>query len=197
MRILITAFGPFSTFKVNPSETTLIHLKNHLEDQFQGVEFSFNTIDVSFNDVDHYIDTLKNEFDLVIHLGVATNEPKMRFEFAARNVKFGRDVTGVEFAESKIDISGEDLDTSFPVQHLIEIMNEYSDYVQKSTDAGAYLCNYIYYKSLQKFKSDAPVLFVHVADTLNNINAPSEIHQAHLIKQTITKFINSTHQSQV
>ena len=80
MRILITSFGPFNNFKTNPSnqimeivreKTKLFSPKNNY--------YEFETIDVSWSSVSKFINEKKDGlYDLIIHLGVATNENKMR-----------------------------------------------------------------------------------------------------------------------
>lgn len=53
--------------------------------------------------------------------------------------------------------------------------------IEPSEDAGAYLCNYVYYKSLQRFGRKSGVAFLHLADFINDPDASSLETQAAII----------------
>ena len=70
-------------------------------------------------------------------------------------------------------------------------MSELNEFVAKhpevvlSDNAGSYLCNYIYFKSLHTNGLKSKVLFIHIADTVNTPSAPSIERQCDLVLQLI------------
>ena len=83
-----------------------------------------------------------------------------------------------------------ELNTDFPMETLKEIVDNYPDKIQFSLDAGNYLCNYIYYKSLNQFKT-GNIVFIHIADYLNSNNAVSVSDQTNIIHDLINSHIYS------
>ena len=191
MKILITAFGPFGQFDNNPSERLLKELQLRSLEEKLGIQVEWEVLPVSFNAIDDYLGQLNPEFDLIIHMGVATNESMLRFEVVGRNTKHGTDNAGQTYAGVEIVAGENDLATSFPAPVLQETIGQHPDSARISEDAGDYLCNYVYFKSLYDFRMSRPVLFVHVADVDNQPNAPSLSQQADIVQSLITNFIAS------
>ena len=189
MNILITSFGPFDNFKVNPSTEVLENLKNSLQIPAEH-NISYKVLDVSYGKIDSFIESDHPNYDLIIHLGVATNNDNMRIELVAKNEKAGKDVDGVVFTSKEIVEGLNELNTNFPMETLKEIVDNYPDKIQFSLDAGNYLCNYIYYKSLNQFKT-GNIVFIHIADYLNSNNAVSVSNQTNIILDLINSHIYS------
>jgi pyroglutamyl-peptidase len=189
MKLLITAFGPFEGFDINPSELLLEELKSRELEQKLNVHIAYETVPVSFLYVEKYIDTLETNFNLIIHIGVATNENKLRFEICGHNIKSGTDNDNNTYIRQEISFSEKIIHTNFPTSIINNIIENNRDSTKLSEHAGEYLCNFIYYKSLHKFHEHVPVLFIHLADIYNNPNAPKLLSQADLVEELITKFI--------
>jgi|688.fasta_scaffold884644_1 pyroglutamyl-peptidase len=172
MNILITAFGPFNNFSINPSETVLEKLKEHVK-IYHNIHFEWKVLDVSYNEIDNFILNKKSHHDLIIHLGVATNSLKMRLEIKAQNLKCGNDIFNINPINEKIIENNHSIYTSFPSEIINKIIFNKNLQVVYSDDAGTYLCNYLYFKSLKNFSSKSHILFVHIADFQSELNAVS------------------------
>jgi pyrrolidone-carboxylate peptidase len=149
MKILITSFGPFSGFEENPSN----HVMNLLKEKVSGksnCNISWQTMDVSYSYVDQFENLICNDnFDLILHLGVATNDSFMRFELIAQNECKGKDVNDKQPAQNFIYQDKSSLHSNFDKEILNEVYLNHSNKIRFSNDAGTYLCNYLYYKYLK------------------------------------------------
>ena len=188
MNILITAFGPFDNFLSNPSSEVLKQLQLSLK-SLNNINIKFVELEVSFNKIDIFIKKTHNNFDLIIHLGVASNINKMRLEIIARNIKHGLDVEKVDFKQQKIHEKKYDIITTFPFEILAKTKEKYNEKVLYSEDAGTYLCNYVYYKSLSKLSLKSKILFIHIADYMNQKEAINKIEQTEIITDLIKTYI--------
>ena len=97
MRILVTSFGPFNNFNTNPSNQIMLRLKERVNLSSPQLDyFTFETIEVSWRGVSKFIEAKKNEvFDFIIHLGVASNESKIRIETCGQNIQSGKDIENI------------------------------------------------------------------------------------------------------
>lgn len=191
MRILATCFGAFHNFNENPSQKIMNQIKQ-LTIEMKNVDFEWEELDVEFNKVDRFIEHVNHNHDLIIHLGVATGAEKVRLELNAHNIKDGKDNTGVCFSNSPIHDGKYQIETTFPIELINDFVENNKSVAEISKDAGAYLCNYVYFKSLSEMYSDSKVLFIHVADYQNNDKAKSAEEQGLLIYNLIKKFIESS-----
>jgi pyrrolidone-carboxylate peptidase len=123
-------------------------------------------------------------------MGVASNESVLRFEIIGRNIKCGTDNDGQLFTGTEIVAGASFLESTFPKSILNELIDSHVESTKISTDAGDYLCNYVYFKSLYKFGQAVPILFIHVADVDNQPQAPSLAHQADIVEELITRYVS-------
>lgn len=163
MKTLITSFGPFGAFQSNPSNELMLMLKEDGEFNRQ-FDVEYHALEVSYQAVDEWVDTVGDAFDLIIHMGVASGAELLRLEKLARNTVQGEDVRGFQPSSNKIDADGRDIPTNLPEEVFDKILAAFEGVSMISEDAGSYLCNYLFYKSLSHLSSKARVLFVHVAD---------------------------------
>ena len=186
MKTMITSFGPFHAFGVNPSNQVMEALRAKLSDGFPlGQTVVFETLDVSWAEVDHFIERHAGRpFDVYIHLGVATGSRHKRIETTGRNAAAGRDVEDAEPTSASILKSSSDIVASLPYKGLGEFVANHPDVVI-SDNAGSYLCNYIYFKSLHAHGANAQVLFIHIADNTHDSTAPGIERQADLVLEII------------
>jgi pyroglutamyl-peptidase len=191
MRILVTSFGPFNNFEINPSNQIMLSLKKRVDLSSPPLDyFKFETIEVSWRNVSKFIEANKNEvFDFIIHLGVATNESKMRIETCGKNVQSGTDIDNICFDGNEIVKNQSNLNTNVSNEILSNFVSQYES-ISISTDAGSYLCNYLYFKSLYFLGNKSLVLFVHTADTQNQPTAPSIDRQSEIIFSLIDFLTN-------
>lgn len=191
IKILITAFGPFQNISINPSQVLLEKLKVDLQ-SISGIEFTFNVLEVSYRAVDEFFYQLSSTYDWIINMGVASNDRKPRIETIARNQVHGKDIYGFEHLSPIIDSSASDLSTNFPNIIINRILDQFDDEITLSTDAGSYLCNYIYYKSLANFRDNTKVIFIHTADFGQRNDAVDLTRHAAIISALIQEIRTST-----
>ena len=191
MNILITAFGPFNKFSINPSETVLKMLKEHINFH-HSINLEWEVLDVSYNEIDKFIQNKKSHHDLIIHLGVATNSLQMRLEKRAQNLKSGKDIFDNN-PQNEIIIENNDcIYSSFPSEILDKVIAINNSQVVYSNDAGTYLCNYLYFKSLKYFSTNSHILFVHIADFQSELEAVSLETQVSILIQLLDSYCDST-----
>lgn len=150
MRWLVTGFGPFGDYRENPSQKLA-----------QGCGHPHQVLDVGFRAVDAFVEELDPEqYDALLHLGVSQEAEKPTLELRARNhVGPVPDAFGVVWGPGPVSVRG-------PTQMAAtlwqgpELWAE-SELWTTSVDAGCYLCNYLFYRSLERFPG-LPVGFLHV-----------------------------------
>jgi pyroglutamyl-peptidase len=159
MKVLITAFGSFPGVEENPSELLLAgwsHVGHEVVTQVLPVEYASCESWARQN--------ISADIDYVIHLGVAVNRVENNLETIAQN-KCGvnKDAAG-EVHESVIEVDGEArYETGIDVKLLQSKLSECGFVTEISNDAGDYLCNFIYYKTLEHTASlDTRALFIHI-----------------------------------
>jgi len=150
MRVFVTGFGPFGDIGDNPSAELA-----------RGCGRPHRILPVSYAAVEEALLDLRDEpFDALLMIGVAANAQRMRLETVAHN-RIGRhpDVEGVVAGPGQIDPAGPfQLHGGLwgPSCELGE-----TDPIDVTTDAGDYLCNYIYFRAIQTFPTRR-VGFLHV-----------------------------------
>jgi len=144
-RTLVTGFGPFAGIPDNPSE--------HLA---RTSGRSCVTLEVSFEAVEAFLESLRADpVERLIMVGVAASAKRMRVETVARNWIDPRpDVRGLIRGPAPIDPTGPEGLAS----RLAACPG--GPHWEVSADAGAYLCNFLLYRSLQRLS--CPAGFVHI-----------------------------------
>lgn len=182
LRILLTGFGPFNGVVENPTTYLIQELTDEIANCTAGLSDSHiqtKLLDVSCDGVDSAIcrDTTTNTdsnsyYDLYIHLGVNSSATSICLEQSAYNCKDFRCADNKGYQPQQQSICDacrydENLNTFINIDDAIVKLNElgYNGLVSVSTDPGRFLCNYVYYQSLQHQKLKCkPMLslFVHV-----------------------------------
>jgi pyroglutamyl-peptidase len=183
-KILITAFGPFHNLDTNPSQLVLEYVKDKLKFG-DTANITYQILEVSYIAVDHFIDNLSEKYDWIIHMGVASNNTFPRIEILAQNLLNGKDIYGFEPNNHRIQDESEDIQTNFPIHLIDNLQLQYKDELIISKDAGTYLCNYIYFKSLYHFKENGKVIFIHTADFYTRKDALGIEQHARIIESLI------------
>ncbi|KAI4495598.1 hypothetical protein M0802_008610 [Mischocyttarus mexicanus] len=166
--ILITGFGPFDKHIVNASWEAVKELSNlWLQSKLCDIQLITKQIPVSYQYVSTEISKLWEEHNpiIVIHVGVSHKASCLTIEHIAHNVGYIRpDIDGKRPHESCVGCHV--LETKIDVNRLCDSINENSKEngctACISHDAGRYLCEYIFYQSLN-IKTHK-TLFVHVPD---------------------------------
>ncbi|HWP31035.1 MAG TPA: hypothetical protein VNK96_04825 [Fimbriimonadales bacterium] len=148
-KIFLSGFGPFKGFDVNPSEVLVCSI-----DKKDSV-----VLPVSFDAVDAFLqDGFVKRFDAWLMIGVMSKGERFRLERTAKNWVCGEpDVRGVIRGEKRIDNDAPEILHGSLFQKGFRSCRSWT----LSDDAGAYLCNYLYFRALQKYPN-FPIGFLHV-----------------------------------
>jgi pyroglutamyl-peptidase len=149
-RLLVTGFGPFLDVDENPSATLAQHC---------GLPFAI--LPVSYRAVDAWMDELDAaSFDALLMIGVAAKSEKLRLETVARNeAGLKPDIDGLVLGPGPFDAAAEFQLASSLWQSAGLTMD--TDSWSISTDAGNYLCNYTFFRALQRWP-EKDIGFLHV-----------------------------------
>jgi len=167
-RILLTGFGPFPGVPTNPSGWLAETLAERLPaPDLQGRIHAriFRTEWQAAALLPNLCETLQPH--VMIHFGVSEHANTFRLEHSAHNRAAPRaDAAGALPAGPVISAEGaERLDTAFPAAALARHLKTSGVAAVTSHSAGHYLCNFLYYHSLDwALRQPAPplVLFVHI-----------------------------------
>jgi pyroglutamyl-peptidase len=165
-RVLITGFGPFPGVTDNPSSW----LVEMLATQHSAPDFKLDArvLPTEWENValiHRLYETVQPH--VMIHFGVSEDLPVFAIERSAHNrVSPRTDARGATPDGRKIREGGPTrFDTPFPAAKLAAHLRRTGIAARTSRSAGEYLCNFLYYHSLDwAFRQETvpPVLFVHV-----------------------------------
>lgn len=167
MRVLLAGFGPFPGAPFNPSALLVHRLARRRRPAFSGLVRRVHVFATTYAGVDHDLPKLFAENpDLVLIFGLAGRRRQICIESRARNavsVLFP-DASGYRPPESRIDGGGPSaLCGHAPFSRLLAAMRANKVPVRISRDAGRYLCNYAYWRALQRAARGRPLVqFVHI-----------------------------------
>lgn len=160
MKILISGFKPFLGQKINPSEKLALDLQNKF------LEVVSIVLPVEFKQAFYILDReIQNvEPDYVIMLGQAADRKNICFEKIGLNwVQTTQpDESGSVPVMGPIEKTEPlALMTKFPVDDVFQYLKSKNEPVEISFSAGTYVCNDLYFRILNEFKT-AKAVFVHV-----------------------------------
>ena len=168
MKILLSGFGAFDTFKENPSSMVLSLLKN------EDLPFDLETVllPVSF---DKCFEVLKEKInstkpDAVIGMGLAGIRDEITPERVAINLIEARipDNEGQQPLGKKVVEGGSDgLFTSLPIKAMVKAATDLDYKASVSNTAGTYICNYLMFKIIH-YTNQQNILggFIHLPPTI-------------------------------
>lgn len=183
-RILVTGFGPFGHHNVNASWVAVGELERLWEQR--GAELGGHTlftrqIPVAYEYVSENLPKIYEECrpDLCIHVGVSpyTN---LKLERRGQNTAYmhpdihGKSPSGCRCVEAGPDAIATRFDLDRVCRSLSGLQGGGVSF-GVSEDAGRYLCDFIYYRSLHLDK--CPVVFLHVP-ALNQPYSKEQLGQA-------------------
>ncbi|XP_003707954.2 pyroglutamyl-peptidase 1 [Megachile rotundata] len=167
--VLITGFGPFNNHIVNASWEAVKELNKlcAISKELKNVEVIVKEISVSYEDVANYVPKLWEKYKptLVLHVGVSSKAKCITIEYCARSCGYLRpDI--YDKCPDESNIKSKIFETKINVNNICDTINQNPDKTACkaciSQDAGQYLCEYIFYKSLQI--DPTKTLFLHVPD---------------------------------
>ncbi|XP_013192444.2 pyroglutamyl-peptidase 1 [Amyelois transitella] len=169
--VLVTGFGPFANHPVNASwEAVKLMNKEEIERKHK-IEFVPLEIPVTYENVDEFVPALwdTHEPKLMIHVGVSSNAKELTLEMQAHKKGYQRmdyldrcPPNHVCPADGAIRMQ-----TRLDIERICKEFNDGNPLEERSSavvskDAGRYLCEYIYYRSLSI--DNTRTIFVHVPD---------------------------------
>ncbi|XP_031846942.1 pyroglutamyl-peptidase 1 [Nomia melanderi] len=190
--VLVTGFGPFNNHVVNASWEAVKELNKLFADseELKNVKLITEEIPVSYDDVATYLPKLLEEYNpmVVLNVGVSSQADCLTIECCAHNNGYVKpDIC--EKCPDESTITPEVFKTAINVDEVCEAVNKNSKETEcnacVSDNAGRYLCEYIFYKSLQM--KPQRTLFVHVPD----LNKYSSLQTAKGLYCILSYMINS------
>ena len=173
--LYLTGYGPFDTVKENPAEIVvnfLYGIKQKLETNFTSILYK-QIFEVTTVNVDNNINQIyelveknsknKNILNIIISFGVAESRLVNTIETRAQNYIYDY-IKDQKIIEEKDD----SLNSKNPIEYIVkEIQKEVK--CKFSQDAGTYLCNYIFFKTLNHFWTEDNIcsFFIHVPKLSN------------------------------
>ncbi len=153
-KILITGFGAFKEFDINPSAILVEHF------QYANAEIHKAIFQVNKEYIDKEYPKLLNELqpDGILNIGLHASTGGFQLEtFALNSLKD----KGVFFQNQDNNIA---FKTSLDTYLLAQKLSDSGVPTLRSDHAGNYYCNYIYYLSLQYIynKNKENALFLHI-----------------------------------
>lgn len=170
MKILITGFGRFPGAPFNPSGTLARQLVRQRRPAYAETERIAHVFPTSYAAVDRELPALvaQHRPDAIVMLGLAGRTPHLRIETRAQNriTPVFPDVDGVVPASTRIMLpSRGPLRGRAPFRALLRAAKTSGAPSRLSRDAGAYLCNYGYWRAIEAAAKPAGprlVVFVHI-----------------------------------
>nr|XP_022907322.1 pyroglutamyl-peptidase 1 [Onthophagus taurus] len=160
--VVVTGFGPFGIHSINASSEVVKSLPEKIKD-VNIIKFE---IPVVYEIVDEKIPELWEQYQpiLIVHVGVSERAQLITLETNANRTGYiKKDYHGCCHNTGDIcdDNSKDCLKTGLCINDICDHLNK-SGKVKAciSNDAGRYLCEYIFYKSL--YVDHTKVLFIHV-----------------------------------
>ena len=166
--VLVTGFGPFHHHRVNASWAAVQELQQQgVQHNSKDVSLEIRQIPVVYEDVLSTVPKLHADLNprLCLHVGVSPYKVVKMEKFGRNRGYAMADIHGRAPATFRCVHDGPDcIKTRFNVESVCEqVLKRQTDVTfETSDDAGRYLCDFIYYKSLHLDRT--PVLFVHVPE---------------------------------
>jgi pyroglutamyl-peptidase len=167
MRVLIAGFGPFPGAPFNPSAALAAALARRRRPALAGIDRATHVFATTYASVDHDLPKLlAAKPDIVLIFGLAGRRRQLCIETRARNavsVLFP-DAARQRPSDTVIARGGPPaLTGNTPFAALRAAARTRSLSARLSRDAGRYLCNYVYWRALERVKNGQPLVqFVHI-----------------------------------
>jgi pyroglutamyl-peptidase len=165
-RLLVTGFGPFPGIRFNPSAILARRLAADLRLRRAGIAVTQHLLPTTYAEADRLVPALAAQKpDAVLMLGVAGKRKAITPELFARNrlALLAPDAAGHR-PERLAIAPGRPaaIKARAPVMRLVAAGRCHGLPVRASRSAGAYLCNYSYWRMLEALPAATPCVFVHV-----------------------------------
>jgi pyroglutamyl-peptidase len=167
MRVVIAGFGPFPGAPSNPSARLAAALARRRRPALAGIGLTSHVFATAYNAVDRDLPKLlAQKPNVLLIFGLAGRRREICIETRARNARsivfpdahgYRPDHRAIEAGERRA-LSG-----NAPFPRLLAALRRTGLPARLSRDAGAYLCNYAYWRALQGVRDGRPLVqFVHI-----------------------------------
>ena len=167
MRVLLAGFGPFPGAPLNPSAAVAQALTRRRRPALADLDRSVHVFATTYAAVDRDLPRLfAGKPDIVLIFGLAGRRRQICIETRARNAVslVFPDASGWCPSTGIIEARGPDaLFGRAPFHRLLGAARVIKVPVRLSRDAGRYLCNYVYWRALQRAPHGRPLVqFIHI-----------------------------------
>jgi pyroglutamyl-peptidase len=166
-RVLLIGFGPFPGAPFNPSAALVKTLVRKRRLALANIDFATHVFATTYAAVDHDLPKLfAAKPDVVLIFGLAGRRRQLCIETRARNAASllfpdasgHRPKRGVIALDEPASCTG-----NAPFARLLGAVRATAVPARLSRDAGRYLCNYAYWRALQRVREGRPLVqFVHI-----------------------------------
>jgi len=166
MRVVIAGFGPFPGALSNPSGRLALALARRRRPALAGTEMISHVFATAYEAVDRDLPKLlARRPDVLLIFGLAGRRRHVCVETRARNARsiLFPDASGWRPERAVIAPGQPALTGGAPFPRLLAALRQTALPARLSRDAGAYLCNYVYWRALQGVRGSRPLVqFVHI-----------------------------------
>ncbi len=167
MRVLLTGFGPFAGVPFNPSAILVKALARRQRPAFAGITRTTHIFATAYEAVDHDLPELfARKPDIMLMFGLAGSRRHVCIETRARNAVslLFPDASGHRAERGLIVPRGQSgLRGNAPFADLLGALRDRGIPSRLSRDAGRYLCNYLYWRALERAGGGSVLVqFIHI-----------------------------------
>ncbi len=181
MRVVIAGFGPFPAAPFNPSGRLATALARRRRPALAGIEITSHIFATAYDAVDRDLPKLLvQKPDVILIFGLAGRRRHVCIETRARNARsiLFPDVSGWRPERAVIEAAQRALTGNAPFPRLLNALRRTGLPGRLSRDAGAYLCNYTYWRALQHVRGGRPLVqFVHIP-SISSTPRPAKFRRA-------------------
>jgi pyroglutamyl-peptidase len=180
LRVVIAGFGPFPGAPVNPSGLLVTALARRRRPVLAGAKIITHIFATSYEAVDRDLPKLFTaKPDIVLIFGLAGKRRQLCIETRARNALslLFPDASRHRPTRSTIEAGASGRRGHAPFAALLGAVRTGGFPARLSSDAGRYLCNYVYWHALGRVRGNRPLVqFVHVPRVRLSPQRPSKRH---------------------
>jgi pyroglutamyl-peptidase len=167
MRVVVAGFGPFPGAPSNPSGLLATALARRRRPALAGIGLTSHIFATAYDAVDRDLaKLLARRPDVLLIFGLAARRREICIETRARNARSMLFPDALGYRPDRRAIEAGQVPAllgNAPFARLLTALRRSSLPARLSRDAGAYLCNYAYWRALQNVRRGRPLVqFVHI-----------------------------------
>jgi pyroglutamyl-peptidase len=169
--VLLTGFGPFPGVEVNATVQLVSELREHASRRYPDRKIVSSVLSVDWEDGPAQSLQLieRHRPELILHFGVSERARGFVIETQARNAcECARDACGSLPASERLDEEAPTvLAATLPCGAIVDRLRRARHPVSLSEDAGGYLCNAVFFRTLWAASPRVRAGFIHVPSHLH------------------------------